>query len=137
MTLEEFKTLRTGDKVKIIDTPVSETKEGIDLMDKWRGQIVHVCATQKNDFFGKPYVQIEEDILKDRVHWNWYPWMIEKKVEPDSDVIEAHFVPEARLKFDFEIRAEELEKEFAEFREQIKDELTRLKARLFDYMDKK
>ena len=43
MTLEEFKTLKPGDKVKIIDRPIWGMKNGVPEMDKRRGEIMTVC----------------------------------------------------------------------------------------------
>lgn len=58
MTLEEFKTLKPGDKVKIIDTPVSETKCGIEPMDKWCGKIMTV---HEYDEWTPTFIYMEED----------------------------------------------------------------------------
>lgn len=118
MTLEEFKTLRTGDKVKIIDRPIWEMKNGVPKMDEWRGQIMTVSSIRTSEIFG-PYALMKEERTKEDFinYYCWYPWMIDKKVaEEDSpDGIEL------------------LKRENAD----LKAEIVRLKARLFDYMDKK
>ena len=71
-----------------------------------------------SEIFG-PYAIMKEGITKDGFvnYYCWYPWMIEKKVveENSPDGIEL------------------LKRENAD----LKDEIVRLKARLFDYMDKK
>lgn len=136
MTLEEFKTLKPGDKVKIIDSPVSEMKNGVPKMDEWRGQIMTVSSIRTSEIFG-PYALMKEETTKEDFinYYCWYPWMIAKKV-PDTITME---IPEdnGKIYTETEVKIMLLEREFAEFREQIKDELARLKARLFDYMDKK
>lgn len=116
MTLEEFKELKPGDKVKIIDTPVSYTNNSVPAMNKWCGHIMTVRESAKTDK-GSPFIRMEEDIEFPFDGWCWYPWMIDKKVaEEDSpDGIEL------------------LKRENAD----LKAEIVRLKARLFDYMDKK
>lgn len=112
MTLEEFKTLKPGDKVKIIDTPVSGTKCGVEPMDKWCGNIMTVRGYECHEE-ASPFIHMEEDPEE----WNWFPWMIDKKfVSEDS--------PEG---------IELLKRENAD----LKAEIVRLKARLFDYMDEK
>ena len=117
MTLEEFKTLKPGDKVKIIDTPVSGTKYGAEPMDKWCGKIMTVRdkKTSYNEMYIFALMEEDEEDVPDG--WGWFSWMIEKKVaEEDSpDGIEL------------------LKRENAD----LKAEIVRLKARLFDYMDKK
>ena len=130
MTLEEFKTLKPGDKVKIIDTPVSGTKCGVEPMDKWCGNIMTVRGYECYEE-ASPFIHMEEDPEE----WNWYPWMIDKKV-PGVITME---IPEngGKILTEAEVKIMLLEREFAEFREQIKDELTRLKSRIFDYMDEK
>lgn len=117
MTLEEFKTLRQGDKVKIIDTPVSGTKYGAVPMDKWCGKIMTVRYVKISVDEEDTYAHMEEDVDEVLDGWSWYPCMIEKKVvSADSpDGIEL------------------LKRENAD----LKAEIVRLKARLFDYMDKK
>lgn len=118
MTLEEFKTLKPGDKVKIIDRPIWGMKNGVPEMDKCRGEIMTVSSMLTSKIFG-PYAIMKEGITKDGFvnYYYWYPWMIDKKVtEEDSpDGIEL------------------LKRENAD----LKAEIVRLKARLFDYMDKK
>lgn len=119
MTLEEFKTLKPVDKVKIVDRPIWRMKNGVPEMDKCRGQIMTVSSMRTSEIFG-PYALMKEGITKKEGYVNyycWYPWMIDKKVtEEDSpDGIEL------------------LKRENAE----LKAEIIRLKARLFDYMDKK
>ena len=117
MTLEEFKTLKPGDKVKIIDTPVSETKCGAEPMDKWCGKIMTVRDKQTpyNEMYIFALMEEDEEDVPDG--WGWFSWMIDKKVvEEDS--------PEG---------IELLKRENAD----LKAEIVRLKARLFDYMDKK
>lgn len=116
MTLEEFKTLKPGDKVKIIDTPVSETKCGVEPMDKWCGKIMTVRRYEYREL-APPIIYMEEDFDDIFGSWCWYPWMIDKKVtEEDS--------PEG---------IELLKRE----NDELKAEIVRLKARLFDYMDEK
>lgn len=134
MTLEEFKELKPGDKVKIINTPVSYTNNGVPAMNKWCGHIMTVRESAKTDK-GSPFIRMEEDIEFPFDGWCWYPWMIDKKV---SGTITME-IPESggKILTETEVKIMKLKREFAEFREQIKDELTRLKARLFDYMDKK
>ena len=115
MTLEEFKTLKPGDKVKIIDTPVSKTKYGAKDMDKWCGNIMTVCGLEENEE-DTPFIRAKEnfDDPSDGC-WCWCPWMIEKKVaEEDSPG-----------------GIELLKRENAD----LKAEIVHLKARLFDYMD--
>lgn len=116
MTLEEFKTLKPGDKVKIIDTPVSKEICGAAYMDKWCGKIMTVREYEYHEWT-LPFIYMEEDFDDIFNGWCWYPWMIDKKVtEEDSpDGIEL------------------LKRENAD----LKAEIVRLKARLFDYMDKK
>ena len=130
MTLEEFKTLKPGDKVKIIDTPVSKTKYGVEPMDKWCGKIMTIHEYEYHECTPS-FIRMEEDPEE----WNWYPWMIDKKV-PGVITME---IPEngGKILTEAEVKIMLLEREFAEFREQIKDELTRLKSRIFDYMDEK
>ena len=136
MTLEEFKELKPGDKVKIIDRPIWRMKNGAPEMDEWRGQIMTVSSMRTSKIFG-PYALMKDGITKEGFinYYCWYPWMIEKKV---SGTITME-IPESggKILTETEVKIMLLEREFAEFREQIKDELTRLKARLFDYMDKK
>ena len=116
MTLEEFKTLKPGDKVKIIDTPVSKTKYSAEPMDKWCGKIMTVRKLEENEE-DPPFIRFKEDFEYTFDGWCWYPWMIDKKVtEEDS--------PEG---------IELLKRENAD----LKAEIVRLKARLFDYMDEK
>ena len=135
MTLEEFKELKPGDKVKIIDTPVSGTKYGAKPMDKWCGKIMTVRDVEIGADEADTYAHMEEDIDEYLYGWAWYPCMIEKKV---SGTITME-IPESggKILTETEVKIRLLEREFAELREQIEDELTRLKARLFDYMDKK
>lgn len=113
MTLEEFKELKPGDKVKIIDRPIWGMKNGVPEMDKCRGQIMTVSSMRTSEIFG-PYALMKEGITKKEGYVNyycWYPWMIDKKVtEEDSpDGIEL------------------LKRENAE----LKAEIVHLKARLF------
>lgn len=116
MTLEEFKTLKPGDKVKIIDSPIREMKYGAGPMDKWCGAIMTVRKVEKSGE-DSPLIRLEEDFEYTFEGWCWYPWMIDKKVtEEDS--------PEG---------IELLKRENAD----LKAEIVRLKARLFDCMDKK
>lgn len=116
MTLEEFKTLKPGDKVKIIDTPVSKTKCGVEPMDKWCGKIMTVRGDECHERFF-PSIHMVEDFDDIFFGWCWYPWMIDKKVTEEDP-------PEG---------IELLKRENAD----LKAEVVRLKARLFDYMDKK
>ena len=117
MTLKEFKTLKPGDKVKIIDTPVSETKCSVEPMDKWCGKIMTVRdkQTSYNEMYIFALMEEDEEDIHDG--WCWYPWMIEKKVaeEESPDGIEL------------------LKRENSD----LKAEIVRLKARLFGYMDEK
>ena len=117
MTLEEFKTLKPGDKVKIIDTPVSGTKYGAVPMDKWCGKIMTVRDKQTSYNGMYIFAHMEEDVDEVLDGWSWYPCMIEKKVteEDPPDGIEL------------------LKRENAD----LKAEIVRLKARLFDYTDEK
>ena len=135
MTLEEFKTLRQGDKVNIIDTPVSGTKYGAVPMDKWCGKIMTVRYVKISVDEEDTYAHMEEDVDEVLDGWSWYPCMIEKKV---SGTITME-IPESgdKILTETEVKIMKLEREFAELREQIKDELARLKSRLFDYIDKK
>ena len=95
-----------------------------------------VSSMLTSEIFG-PYAIMKEGITKDGFvnYYCWYPWMIAKKV-PDTITME---IPEdnGKIYTETEVKIMLLEREFAEFREQIKDELARLKSRLFDYMDKK
>ena len=116
MTREEFKTLKPGDKVKIIDTPVSKTKYGAESMDKWCGKIMTVHEYEYHECTPS-FIRMDEDFDDIFCGWCWYPWMIEKKVETE----------------DSPGGIELLKRENAD----LKDEIVRLKARLFDYMDKK
>ena len=116
MTLEEFKTLKPGDKVKIIDRPIYDEKNGVPEMDKCRGQIMTVSSMLTSETFGL-YAIMKEGITKEGFinYYCWYPWMIEKKVtEEDSPG-----------------GIELLKRENAD----MKAEIVHLKARLFDYMD--
>ena len=115
MTLEEFKTLKPGDKVKIIDTPVSKTKYGEERMNKWCGKIMTVRDKQTSYNGRYIFALMEEDKEDIPDGWGWFSWMIEKKVtEEDSpDGIEL------------------LKRENAD----LKAEIVRLKAWLFDCMD--
>lgn len=135
MTLEEFKELKPGDKVKIIDTPVSNTGNGVKPMDKYCGKIMTVRKVILSEYEIDTYARMKEDADNILGSWNWYPWMIDKKV---SGTITME-IPErgGKILTETEVKIMKLKREFAEFREQIKDELTRLKARLFDYLDKK
>lgn len=135
MTIEEFKTLKPGDKVKIVDTFVSGTKYGAEPMDNWCGKIMTVRYVKIRVDEEDTYAHMEEDVDEVLDGWSWYPCMIEKKV---SGTITME-IPESgdKILTETEVKIMKLKREFAELREQIKDELTRLKARLFDYMDKK
>lgn len=118
MTLEEFKTLKPGDKVKIIDRPIWGMKNGVPEMDKCRGQIMTVSSMLTSETFG-PYVIMKEGITKEGFvnYYCWFPWMIEKKVTEEDP-------PDG---------IDQLKRE----NDDLKAEIVRLKARLFDYMDKK
>lgn len=119
MTLEEFKTLKPGDKVKIIDRPIWDEKTVIPGMDKFRGQIMTVSSMRTNETFGL-YAIMEEGITKKEgyvSYYCWSPWMIDKRVTEENS-------PEG---------IELLKRENAD----LKAEIVRLKARLFDYMDEK
>lgn len=118
MTLEEFKELKSGDKVKIVDRPIWGMKNGVPEMDKCRGQIMTVSSMLTSETFG-PYVIMKEGITKEGFinYYCWYPWMIDKKVVSEDS-------PEG---------IELLKRENAD----LKAGIIRLKARLFDYMDKK
>ena len=117
MTREEFKTLKPGDKVKIIDTPVAETKYGAWSMNKWCGKIMTV-RDKRTSYNGKYIFALMEEDKKDIPDgWDWFSWMIEKKVETE----------------DSPGGIELLKRENSD----LKAEIVRLKARLFDYMDEK
>ena len=136
MTLEEFKTLKPGDKVKIIDSPIWGRKYSeSSQMDQWRGKIVTVRDIQTTNDGMYTFARMEDDICDIPGGWSWFPWMIDKKV-PGVITME---IPEdnGKIVTETELKIIFLKREFAEFREQIKDELTRLKSRIFDYMDKK
>lgn len=131
MTLEEFKTLKPGDKVTLTSGVISNMDYGDPDMDKYRGRIMTVQEIKTNECSKLMFARLKED----SEGWDWYPWMIAKKV-PDTITME---IPEdnGKIYTETEVKIMLLEREFAEFREQIKDELARLKSRLFDYMDKK
>lgn len=118
MTLEEFKELKPGDKVKIIDTPVSKTNDGTPEMDQWCGRIMTIESISNSQIRGL-YVSLKEGMVNNNPfeYYCWYPWMIEKKVTEENS-------PEG---------IELLKRENAD----LKAEIVRLKARLFDYMDEK
>lgn len=131
MTLEEFKALKPGDKVKITEGTISNMDYGDPDMDKYRGRIMTVQKIKTNECIKLMFARLKED----SEGWDWYPWMIDKKV---SGVITME-IPEnsGKILTETEVKIMLLEREFTEFREQIKDELTRLKTQLFEYMDKK
>lgn len=137
MTLEEFKELKTGDKVKIIDRPIWGMKNGVPEMDERRGQIMTISSIRTSEIFG-PYAIMKEGITKKEGYVNyycWYPWMIEKKV---SGVITME-IPESGGKIitETEVKIMKLKREFAEFREQVKNEIDRLERLIYCYADKK
>lgn len=78
MTQEEFKTLKPGDKVRI----VKEKGEGCwnkeYRMDKWLGKVMTVRKIL--DIYGTIVARMEEDEGEYISGWYWYPEMIDCKV---------------------------------------------------------
>lgn len=132
MTAEEFSSLRVGDKVRIIDTPISKEMYGIPEMEKWRGKVMTVRkSTDKKRFMY--CVKMEEDISEGFHGWNWYKSMIAEKVEDDGE--EGHI----RSYTELERYCNSLKRENSKLKKSIDDmggEVIRLKARLFDVLDK-
>lgn len=86
MDIEEFKKLKVGDKVKIVDRRVGYGWSSSGKMDKWLGKIMTIRTP-----FDGICVQMEEDVGEPQAleSWCWYPRMIDCKVdEIDCKVVE-------------------------------------------------
>lgn len=81
MTIEEFKKLKVGDKVKIIDKPISITKGWTNNMNQWLGKTMTI---QNINFEScKPFASMKED----HSFWSWFPHMIEYRIEEYPTII--------------------------------------------------
>ena len=74
--MREFKDLKVGDKIKIIDEKVGSDWDINGAMDKYLGKIVTVSIAWLN------YIEIKEDEGK---CWSWYPPMIDLSWDPNEE----------------------------------------------------
>lgn len=82
MDIKEFKKLRVGDKVKIVDKPVGSYWNLVGGMDKWLGKTMTMLH-----IIGGVCVKMKED----PEGWCWYPHMIDCKVDEPA-TIEMHII---------------------------------------------
>lgn len=82
MDIKEFKKLRVGDKVKIVDKPVGSYWNLVGGMDKWLGKTMTMLH-----IIGGVCVKMKED----PEGWYWYPHMIDCKVDEPA-TIEMHII---------------------------------------------
>ena len=83
MDIKEFKKLRVGDKVKIVDKPVGSYWNLVGGMDKWLGKTMTMLH-----IIGGVCVKMKED----PEGWCWYPHMIDCKVDDPAITIEMHII---------------------------------------------
>lgn len=82
MTIEEFKNLKVGDKVKIVSTKKCDKWNNEGKMDKWLGKVMTIrqINIEDDNEFGQ-FCKMEEDINEVYSGWLWFPTMIEKKLK--------------------------------------------------------
>lgn len=85
LTDEEFKSLKPGDKVRIVEKAEGTDWNSEGRMKKWLGTVM----TVREHLTGK-VVQMEEDIedINYLKGWHWYPHMIAEIVERAAPVIQ-------------------------------------------------
>lgn len=88
MDIKEFKKLKVGDKVKIVDKPVGLYWNLVGGMDKWLGKTMTIRR-----FIGDVCVKMKEDSddCKDAAGWCWHLHMIDCKVDEPA-TIEMHII---------------------------------------------
>lgn len=87
MDIEEFKKLKVGDKVKIVDEKTGKAWSPRGEMDRWLGKIMTI-----RDIAGSGIVRMREDVGENGCGgWYWYPHMIDCKVDEPA-TIEMHII---------------------------------------------
>lgn len=87
MDIKEFKKLKVGDKVKIVDEKTGKAWSPSGKMDRWLGKIMTI-----RDIAGSGIVRMREDVGEyDGGGWYWYPHMIDCKVDEPA-TIEMHII---------------------------------------------
>ena len=87
MDIEEFKKLKVGDKVKIVDEKTGKAWSPRGEMDRWLGKIMTI-----RDIAGPGTVRMREDVGEyGGGGWYWYPHMIDCKVDEPA-TIEMHII---------------------------------------------
>lgn len=74
MTLDELLNLQPGDKVRVVETATGLYWAG--NMQRYCGRVVTV----------KRVCNEHIKIVEDGDWWGWYPWMIERIIQPDVEV---------------------------------------------------
>lgn len=87
MDIEEFKKLKVGDKVKIVDEKTGKAWSPSGKMNRWLGKIMTI-----RDIAGSGIVRMREDVGEYGCGgWYWYPHMIDCKVDEPA-TIEMHII---------------------------------------------
>lgn len=87
MDIKEFKKLKVGDKVKIVDEKTGKAWSPSGKMDRWLGKIMTI-----RDIAGSGTVGMREDVGEyGGGGWNWHPHMIDCKVDEPA-TIEMHII---------------------------------------------
>lgn len=87
MDIEEFKKLKVGDKVKIVDEKTGIGWNTHGKMDRWLGKIMTI-----RDIAGSGNVRMREDVGEyGGGGWYWHPHMIDCKVDEPA-TIEMHII---------------------------------------------
>lgn len=87
MDIKEFKKLKVGDKVKIVDEKTGKAWSPSGNMDRWLGKIMTI-----RDIAGFGTVRMREDVGEYGGNgWYWYPHMIDCKVDEPA-TIEMHII---------------------------------------------
>jgi uncharacterized protein YlzI (FlbEa/FlbD family) len=88
MKAEEFKTLKVGDKVRIVSKKTGFTWNIHGKMDKWLGKIMTIREIPKC-VYTRTFVRMEEDKNEwDGPGWAWFAEMIEEKIEVQPTIVE-------------------------------------------------
>ena len=86
MDIKEFKKLKVGDKVKIVDEKTGKAWSPSGKMNRWLGKIMTI-----RDTAGSGTVRMREDVGEYGGGWYWYPHMIDCKVDEPA-TIEMHII---------------------------------------------
>lgn len=87
MDIKEFKKLKVGDKVKIVDEKTGIGWNTLGKMNRWLGKIMTI-----RDIAGSGNVRMREDVGENGCGgWYWLPHMIDCKVDEPA-TIEMHII---------------------------------------------